>query len=662
MLTSLVAALSLASSVMLDVPFVAQTDALCGGAAVAMVFRYWGDAHADVEQFAPLVDRRGRGIADDVLVDAVRRRGWQALRVDGSIEQLRSHLRERQPVIVLVADRRDTYHYLVVTGATADRVIVHDPSRGPSRAIPEREFVRVWKPTNFWSLVVQPAGAVSHTPVTPRATFADDRDDECDALLGRAIADIQVRGLSAADSLLNGVRAQCPASSGPLRELAGVRFAQRRWSEAAAFARQAVALDASDEYAWDVLGSSLFVQDDSAGALRAWNRIGKPRIDVVRIDGIQHARYQAITDALAIRSNTALTAETFERARRRIDDLPDRASARIAFRPQADGFATVDVIVSERSVRPRGTAEWTAAAARTAIDREVMVAVPGGTGQGELWTASWRWWAERPRVAVGFATPRAGRLPGVWRVDASWEEQSYTFDASPGSVGALRESRVHGGLTVSDWMTGTVRYSVGAGVDTWNGDRKTAFVGASLERRSPGDRLSLAASATNWSPLTSHPGFASLDARAQFRSSSRREGWVYRGAVGSERVSDAGPLALWPSAGDGHARAPLLRAHPLLDDGAIDATRSSAFGRTLAYANVEVQRWFDRPLVPRVGLAAFADCARASRGAAASSPVPHVDVGGGLRIRIPGAEGVLRIDAAHGIRDGANALTFGWQF
>src|SRR5205814_10116827 len=31
----------------LTVPFLAQTDALCGGAAIAMVFRYWGDAHAD---------------------------------------------------------------------------------------------------------------------------------------------------------------------------------------------------------------------------------------------------------------------------------------------------------------------------------------------------------------------------------------------------------------------------------------------------------------------------------------------------------------------------------------------------------------------------------------------------------------------------------------
>ena len=58
MLTTLAAALSLAASLAIDVPYLPQTDALCGGAAAAMVFRYWGDAHADAQEFAALVDRR----------------------------------------------------------------------------------------------------------------------------------------------------------------------------------------------------------------------------------------------------------------------------------------------------------------------------------------------------------------------------------------------------------------------------------------------------------------------------------------------------------------------------------------------------------------------------------------------------------------------------
>src|SRR5213083_1608827 len=117
MIATLVAALSLASSA-IDVPYLPQTDALCGGAAVAMVFRYWGDAHADGQQFAPLVDRRAGGIAAGVLVDAVQARGWRTEQFAGSIDALTQRLTANQPVIVLVADRPHRYHYLVVVGVT----------------------------------------------------------------------------------------------------------------------------------------------------------------------------------------------------------------------------------------------------------------------------------------------------------------------------------------------------------------------------------------------------------------------------------------------------------------------------------------------------------------------------------------------------------------
>ena len=115
MLTTLTAALSLAASLAIDVPYLPQTDALCGGAAAAMVFRYWGDTHADVQQFAPLVDRRAGGIANDVLSDAIRSRGWRTAHVDGSLEALEASVREGQPVIVLLPNRGNLYHYVVVT-------------------------------------------------------------------------------------------------------------------------------------------------------------------------------------------------------------------------------------------------------------------------------------------------------------------------------------------------------------------------------------------------------------------------------------------------------------------------------------------------------------------------------------------------------------------
>jgi len=69
-----------------------------------------------------------------------------------------------------------------------------------------------------------------------------------------------------------------------------------------------------------------------------------------------------------------------------------------------------------------------------------------------------------------------------------------------------------------------------------------------------------------------------------------------------------------------------------------------------------------RPSLVKLGIAGFADVARASRQAAAGLAPAQVDLGAGLRIKIPGTPGVLRADVAHGLRDGANALTFGWLF
>lgn len=653
----LIAALALAAALANDVPYLPQTEALCGGAAAAMVFRYWGDAHADVQEFAPVVDRRAGGIAGDALAGAVISRGWRTARVDGSLDALGARIRGGQPVIVLLPDRRDRYHYVVVTALTGDGVVVHDPAWGPSRSIRAPDFERAWQAAGFWSLIILPP--VNFTP-GPEKTLAASIPvgDACDARLNSALDEIRARGIERADALLGDVRAACPDAAGPMRELSGVRFAQRRWSDAALQARETLVRHPGDEYALDLLGSSLFMLGDEVSALRAWNQIGKPRVNRVRIDGLHHVRYQTVAELLAIQPNMLLTADLYARARRRLGELPDRVATRLAVKPEVDGFATVDVVVVELAAVPHGFVEWAGFAARTAANQEIDVSVPGISGQGEVWSAGWRWWSNRPGVSIGLATPRVGHLSGVWRFEGAWQSDTY------GGADAARivESRTHGGLTVSDWISGHVRYAVSAGLDGWSSGRKAASIGGALQRVAFRDRLTLSIDATQWTPVNGGPAFRSTGGRAIARSSVETRGWVARGAIGVERVSDEAPFAIWPGAGEGQVRAPLLRAHPLLSDGVVDLTAASAFGRTLTYGSAEVQRWLEWPAIVRLGVAGFSDVARASRQAASGQTPVQVDVGAGLRIKIPGTPGVLRGDLAHGLRDGANALTFGWLF
>ena len=669
----LLAAVALSASLEAEVPFLPQTPDLCGGAAVAMVFRYWGDAQADVQQFAPLVDRKAGGIAESALVAAVRERGWQAAAITGSIDALRDHLDRQQPIVVLLHDRGRRYHYVVVTAVDGGGdVTVHDPSWGPSRRIRGEEFERRWGAARFWSLVIAPttsgvASGFSRTSADAPSEVRPKVDATyCDGLLDAAIGDVQKRGLHDADAILGRVRAECPASAGPLRELAGVRFAERRWNDAAALARQALALDPNDGYAIDVLGSSLFMLDDATGALRVWNRIGKPRLDTVRIEGLHHTRYDTVAAAVAPPPHALLTPEMFALATRRVNELPDRSSARLTLRPDADGTATLDAAIAERQTLPRGIASWTGSSVRAAVDREAGVSIPGFSGQGDVWSARWRWWEHRPRVAFGVAAPRVAGLPGVWRVDASWERETYRLGSTE-SPALLVQSHTHGGLAVSDWITSNVRYSVGGGLDAWDTFGKAASIGGSLERRLFEDRVSLGTDATAWMPLGGGRAFSAFGAHVSSTSvppggDPGRQLWAYATRFGVQRVSNNAPLGLWPGAGDGHARAPLLRAHPLLDDGIIDMTGRSAFGRTIESATLEGQRWFGRPALVHLGVAAFADMAIATRAASERGGSSNVDVGGGVRVRLPGSARVIRIDLAYGLSDHANALTLGWLF
>jgi hypothetical protein len=87
--------------------------------AAAMVFRYWGDAQADPDHFAPLLDRTAAGIETDVLAQAIEDRGWRVVRFVGSVESVHDLLRDERPVIVLLGESQGRFHYVVVVGTSS---------------------------------------------------------------------------------------------------------------------------------------------------------------------------------------------------------------------------------------------------------------------------------------------------------------------------------------------------------------------------------------------------------------------------------------------------------------------------------------------------------------------------------------------------------------
>jgi tetratricopeptide (TPR) repeat protein len=649
----------------LDVPFLPQSEQLCGGAAAAMVLRYWGARDVLAEDFASLLDVSVAGIRGDALVEEVRRRRWMAHSLRGDHDVAKAHLARGRPLIALIEDRPGRYHYVVLVAWLDGHVILHDPARAPFRVLADSAFAKAWAAADFWTLLILPdsqtSSAEGHALLgASHVTVLESSADGCGALVQQGVRLAQSGDHDSAEAALSTALELCPTSAAAARELAGLRFVQSRWQEAAQLATRAAARAPDDAHAWRLLASSRFVQNDVDGALQAWNRIGEPRIDLLRVEGLNRTPYAIVEGLLGLTPRSELTATKLRRARRRLAMLPAASASRVAYRPVPGGLAEVDAAIVERSPFP-GPVAMGVFAAHASTEREFLLDVAAPSG-GTRWIVSWRWWAARPRVGLSLLAPAAFGRSGLWRLDGLWEQQPYVVSGRPDDEALTREDRTRLALSYADWTGGDTRVALGAAFDRW--DRARSYVGmfGSVEQRLMGDRLAARARGTFWPTLNRAARFGSsgfdLAWRSSSTSTSGREPLLL-GRAGVESASARAPFGIWPGADIGHARDVLARAHPLLNRGIIGG---GIFGRTLAHSTVEFQATMLARGLTHVGMALFTDVARAWHSLEhTAGDRTQIDIGAGLRVRVAGHPRTLRIDVAHGVRDGRTVISAGWQ-
>jgi hypothetical protein len=633
----------------LDVPYVLQSEELCGGAAAAMVMRFFGATGIYAESFSPLVDKAARGIKGADLIRSLHDRGWQAVSFTGDRQLIERSLEQRHPPIALIEVRPGRFHYVVVLSWSSGRVVVHDPARKPFDVRDEAEFLRAWNRSGRWTLVALPASTPAGTSVAAPAEqheLSSPAPGPCGTLVEEAVRLANRGEMDVARRALEQATAQCPGDPAGWRELAGLDALNKDWPRAALNARRALSVDGGDRHAARILATSLFLEGDTLGALRAWNRAGEPALDLVDVRGLERTRYAVALNAMRLHAQARLTPSMLTRAARRLDAVPALAGSSVSYTPKDEGLAQVTGAVIERPVLPANRLAAAAVAVRAGTDREVAVNAASLAGGGELWRASWRWWENRPRLAFGLAAPAP--FGGVWEIAFVNERETYGRETS-----LLQQQRRTVSLSFADWATGTIRWEAGIMREQWPGDPATGGL-AGIRYQTMDDRLSASARTAVWSQggaewLTS--------AGLEWRSRVRNQGTVLLGRLAASAASAGTPLLSWNGAGSGQGRDELLRAHPLLHDGVI---RDAVFGRSLLSGGVEWRRWsapFKRVL--RVAPAVFADTARAYDVPDFADRRAHLDVGAGLRLAIPGA-GILRSDLAVGARDGNVAFSVGW--
>jgi hypothetical protein len=589
----------------LDVPYVSQSEQLCGGAAAAMLMRHAGLRGVYAEDFSLLISEAAGGIAAGDLRRAIIERGFDVETWSGSPAIAQRHLTAGVPVMALIEDRPGRFHYVVLVAWTEGAVVYHDPARAPFLGVAESAFERAWAVAGRWMLVA-------------RATEAARRS---------------VSGASAGvPTVTAGVHADV------LRE-----FQHRDYEAASRLAQRAVRANATDTEAWRLLAASLYLDGKPDVALDAWNRTGQPRVDLVRLEGLVKTPHRTVEGLMGIPAGSLLTRDLLVLGRRRLSMLPSADASRVSYVALPGGLAEVRGAVVEGPLVP-SRVEWLAEGIRASVDREVRLRMPNLAGGGDRLALAWRF-RELPRVRATFAFPTE-RTRGVWSLGASWQRETYAEE------GPATTTRREATLGWTDWVDSRVRLFAEGGVARWDDAGTAGLALGGVQIAGLNERWTVSAGSTG---AAGGPRFAAGTASARWRAPlSPLWSAAIEATVG--HATGGAPPDAWFGAGTGQGRPLLLRAHPVLVDGRL---AGPVFGRTIAHSTTEVRReLWARPLWA-IGVAGFADAARAWRRADGSRSAVHVDVGVGLRIRLGGSRSVLRIDVARGVRDGKMAASAG---
>ena len=125
------------------------------------------------------------------------------------------------------------------------------------------------------------------------------------------------------------------------------------------------------------------MQDDRSGALDAWNHVDEPRVDLIRVDGLDRTRQRVVEDLLPLARNDVLTSGRLTQARRQLRELPSAASTALTFVPVPSGLVELHATIAERALVPID--RWTLArlGVVAAFQRELEVSSGTLTGGGE---------------------------------------------------------------------------------------------------------------------------------------------------------------------------------------------------------------------------------------------------------------------------------------
>jgi len=425
----------LATALVLPVPFVPQKKDTCGAASLGMVLAYWDRAVLHDEIAEALIEKDLHGIPGSRLAGFAQDRGLRAVAYEGDLQQLRDFVDKGRPLIVAWKVGKDRYHNVVVTGFDDEHadVFVNDPAKGEHRRVSREKFEERWAGADHWTLLVLPEGEPYEDPPRLVAEAAPAQGaapaEDYDALIARGISlgkegkNAEAQAAFDRAIALDGTRPEARVERG------GLRFLERRYTDAAHDLDEALAIREEDGYARNLLASSYQLGGRTDDALREWNELGQPALGEITVTGLRHIHTGVALGELTVHRGEMLDLSDLRQSRRRLEEVG--VFKKVVLRPvlREEGKADLEIALKERHAFG-SIPELLVKLAANAVVEKVRLTYHGLFGSAISVGGYYRWEKERPKKSVLLEWARPLWIPLNFRTVADRETQAFSVNGS----------------------------------------------------------------------------------------------------------------------------------------------------------------------------------------------------------------------------------------
>jgi tetratricopeptide (TPR) repeat protein len=294
---------------------------------------------------------------------------------------------------------------------------------------------------------------------------AGDANQPADLDFLRGLALARLSRWNEAKEALEAGRKKAPADPRFPTELAGVAYKQHDFPEAKRQLYAALRLNPHDSYLNEFLGTIYFLEGNLEAALDRWNRIGKPRLDVLTLVPEPRLRAEVRERAITFHPPQVLTATEWRRTEANLQMLEVFPSVRLGLNPAENDTYAAQLRLAEKDGFGSGWLEALLSTFSGAAYSTVYPEYYNIGGAAVNFTSLARWDAQKRRFGGMLSSPVWDRPSQRFEIyfdtrDENWN-LSQTFFAPRVSLSGLNVRRFSGGAQLHSAPSGNWSWNAG---------------------------------------------------------------------------------------------------------------------------------------------------------------------------------------------------------